>query len=166
MRKDKEHKKLKRTKIGGAPEHIVRPTSRPIPKNPYIKINLKKVTEYARTMCTDQELAAALGLSYAQFKQRKKSPEGIQEAIDEGRSQGCYSLRAAQMKSALSGNTHMMKWCGMQYLGQKHNMSHANDPVNPMPAPFTQIIANITTAEEAMAARDAYMRKSREKKGK
>lgn len=136
----------KRTKTGGQPR---------------IEIDLKKVRDLARTMCTQQELATALGISWTQFKERKLQDPRIQEAIDDGKNQGCFSLRAKQMQVAMSGNTHMLKWCGQQYLKQKHNLSHASDPENPLPPQHQNF--NFANGDEAYAALQAYLQGQRGK---
>lgn len=140
---------------------------KPVPpkkkRGPYKPIDPKKVESCAAYMACETEIARMCDVGYTTWKRQKKENPEIAEAIERGREKGRFSLRMAQMKSALAGNTHMLKWCGMQYLGQKHAMQHGNDPVNPMPANRTEQVITFASAEEAAAARDAYIRESRAK---
>lgn len=131
---------------------------------PYKPIDYEKVRKMARTMALQTEMARMCGVAYSTWKKRRNEDPKIEEAIEQGRAEGCFSLRAAQMKQALAGNTQMLKWCGMQYLGQKHAMQHANDPDHPLPAAAPTQVFNFADAEEAAAAFDNYIRTGKLKK--
>ena len=111
-------------------------------------------------------MAQMCGIDYSNWKRRKNKDPRLQEAINAGKAKGCFSLRTAQMREALKGNSHMLKWCGMQYLGQKHAMQHGNDPVNPITPVSSQTIFHFDTPEEAAAAFENYIREGRRKPGK
>jgi DNA-binding CsgD family transcriptional regulator len=66
---------------------------------------------------TDSELSHLLGISESTFKTRYPS------AIRKGRARLRHSLRRAQIKSALAGNSTMLVWLGKVYLGQRDHQS-------------------------------------------
>ena len=80
---------------------------------PKKKIDTKQVETLARIQCTMKEIAAVCQCSVATLERR--FADAIKEAQESGRS----SLRRAQWKSALGGNTTMQIWLGKQHLGQR-----------------------------------------------
>ena len=64
---------------------------------------------------TDSELSNLLGISESTFKARYLS------VIKRGRARLRKSLRRAQIRSALSGNSTMLVWLGKQYLGRSRS---------------------------------------------
>jgi len=69
--------------------------------------------------CTREEAAAVLRVGRTTlYEFFRKFPEAV-EAFEEGREEGKASLRRAQFKSALNGNTAMQIWLGKQLLGQR-----------------------------------------------
>jgi hypothetical protein len=91
---------------------------------PEVEIDLKRLKEMARFMYTERELAVCLNVSYTTFKAKKAADPAIAEAIEEGYSMGGASIRSMQMKKAMDGNIPMLKWVGVQYLGQMDKVSH------------------------------------------
>jgi hypothetical protein len=67
----------------------------------------------------DSELSNLLGISESQWKANYPS------VIKRGRVRLRKSLRRAQIKSALSGNSTMLVWLGKQYLGQSDRLDHS-----------------------------------------
>lgn len=69
--------------------------------------------------CTHDEAAAVLRVSRTTlWRFFVNYPEAV-EAFDSGKQEGRASLRRAQFKSALNGNTSMQIWLGKQLLGQR-----------------------------------------------
>jgi len=60
-----------------------------------------------------------LGISESRWKARHPG------VIKRGRARLRKSLRRAQIKSALSGNSTMLVWLGKQYLGQSDRLDHS-----------------------------------------
>lgn len=77
-----------------------------------VTIDLARVEDLASCGCTDKEIAIRLGISESTL-QRKARAE-----LAKGRAKLRESLRAAQVRVALSGNIAMLIWLGKQYLGQ------------------------------------------------
>jgi hypothetical protein len=70
--------------------------------------------------CTDEEIAAVLGVSVRTLRRRKKSAE-LGEAMSVGKAEGRVTLRRLQFQAAQNGNTAMLIWLGKQLLGQQQN---------------------------------------------
>ncbi len=83
-----------------------------------IEVDPARVRDLARFMYTDEEIAVALGISWATFKNRKVENPEIQVAIDEGKANGRRSLRSKQLETAMKGNVPMQIFLGKQYLDQ------------------------------------------------
>lgn len=95
-----------------------KPTGRPNgrPKKP---ITLAQIEKLFALGCTQEEVAHFFGVSVDTLSRR----EGFADSQATGKSLGKISLRRAQVKSALSGNTRMLTWMGMQLLGQRNQTS-------------------------------------------
>lgn len=72
--------------------------------------------------CTDAEIAAFFSVSRKTIE-RRKSDDDFREVMEQGKLKGLVSLRQAQFKAALGGNTTMMVWLGKQLLGQRDKFS-------------------------------------------
>lgn len=101
---------------------------RPGPKSK-LEQNFFEVLDQLRSLggiqCTHEEAAAVLGVSRSSLQRfLAKYPEAV-EAFEDGKEEGRASLRRAQVKSAMAGNTVMQVWLGKQWLGQrdKHEVS-------------------------------------------
>ena len=82
-------------------------------------IDLRQVEELARIGCTEEDMAAVLGVSVDTIQRRKRSCPEFRGVIEKGRASLRNSLRRLQVKKALEGNTTMLIWLGKQLLGQK-----------------------------------------------
>lgn len=71
------------------------------------------VEKLASILCTNQEIAAVVGVSNDTIERRCK------EELEKGREKGRASLRRMQWALAEKGNCAMLIWLGKQYLGQK-----------------------------------------------
>jgi len=85
---------------------------------PRIKIDYKQVEQLAAMQCTDEEIAAVLGVERSTIKRRKKDDDEFCTAYKKGKERGKASLRRMQFKAAEGGNATMLIWLGKQYLGQ------------------------------------------------
>jgi hypothetical protein len=79
-----------------------------------------------KVQCTREECAAALDVAPSTLDERIKEEtgSGFQEFYKKYSLGGKTSLRRAQYKKALEGNTAIQIWLGKQYLGQadKHDL--------------------------------------------
>jgi hypothetical protein len=106
----------RRTKSGPKPEDSPQPKRGP--GQPEKPINLKQLALLCQMQCTDAEIAAFFSVSTKTIERRKANPEFL-ETMERGQLQGLVSLRQAQFKNALAGNTTMQIWLGKQLLRQR-----------------------------------------------
>lgn len=79
-----------------------------------IKIDWDTVERLASIGCTQGEIANVLGVSVDTLQRRKEYAAVYKRGFDKGK----MSLRRAQYKKAMDGNTTMLIWLGKQFLGQ------------------------------------------------
>ncbi len=79
---------------------------------PKKQIDPEQVRQLAAFNCSHAEIASVLGCSPDTLERR------FAVVIKEGREQGKSSLKRAQFKAALGGNTTMLIWLGKVVLGQ------------------------------------------------
>ena len=91
---------------------------------PRIKIDYRQVEQLAAMQCTDEEIAAVLGVERSTIKRRKKDDDEFCIAHKKGQQRGKASLRRMQFKAAEGGNATMLIWLGKQYLGQSDKTQH------------------------------------------
>lgn len=82
------------------------------------------VEQLASIQCTDEEIAAVLGVSVDTLIRRKKEP-AYQEALDGGKAKGRASLRRMQWQAAKNGSVPMMIFLGKNLLGQRDKVEDA-----------------------------------------
>lgn len=80
---------------------------------PLLDIDPKQVEQLAMIQCSYDEMAAVLDCDPKTLSNR------FSQAIKKGREQGKSSLKRAQYKSAMDGNSTMLIWLGKQHLDQK-----------------------------------------------
>jgi hypothetical protein len=118
---------------------IMHPDIKDTPKRkagrPVKDIDWNVVEKLASIQCTDEEIAAVLGVHSDTIKRRKKVPE-YAEILANGRAKGRASLRRLQWKSAEVGNVTMQIWLGKQLLGQRDKFEDAPTEDN-KPLPWT-----------------------------
>lgn len=96
------------------------PLDKPNPVGrPPVEIDMEVVRRSAGIGCTINEIAAVLGIARSTMYKYMELDPGIQTAIDEGRDNGCSTLRRFQWQRAEAGSDTMCIWLGKQMLGQK-----------------------------------------------
>ena len=95
---------------------------------PKIKIDYEAVQKLASIMCTQEEIAAFLGVSTKTLQRDEEFCRIYKNGLDVGR----MSIRRSQMKKALSGDTTMLIWLGKQMLGQRDNIHNSVDVNQPI----------------------------------
>lgn len=86
---------------------------------PRAEIDLDVVRRSAGIGCSVNEIAAVLGIGRSTMLKYMALDADIQAAIDEGRDNGCATLRRFQWHKAEAGSDTMLIWLGKQMLGQK-----------------------------------------------
>lgn len=76
------------------------------------------ITNMATIMCTDEEIAACLGVT-VETLQNSDNGSAFLECKEKGAGNGKKSLRRIQFEIAKKGNAAMAIWLGKQWLGQK-----------------------------------------------
>lgn len=88
------------------------------PKKVLTDYGCETVEKLASMMLTDEEIASVMGVSTDTLVGRQNK-DAYAAAKNKGMANGKASLRRAQFKSALAGNTTMLIWLGKQHLDQK-----------------------------------------------
>lgn len=82
-------------------------------------INIEQVYQMARAFCSQDEMAAILGVRRDHFAEAVQSNYKLAHALELGYGETRQSLRKVQLEMALSGNPALLIWLGKQYLGQR-----------------------------------------------
>jgi hypothetical protein len=85
---------------------------------PVKDIDWKLAEKLAQIACTDEEIAAIVGVSQETFTRRKHNPE-FAGMLAAARSKGKGSLRRMQWQAAQGGSIPMMIFLGKNLLGQR-----------------------------------------------
>jgi hypothetical protein len=91
-------------------------------------IDYEVVNKLASIMCTQEEIASVLEISARTLQRDEEFCRVYKNALDAGK----MSLRRAQMKKALAGDTSMLIWLGKQILGQKDHIKEEVDVTQPI----------------------------------
>ncbi len=112
---------------------------------PKIEIDLKQLEALAGLQCTDEEIAAVLGVSTDTIGRRKQEEDSsFAEVYKRGKEKGKASLRRYQFEAAKKGNVTMMIWLGKQLLGQKDKSALEHSGPDGKPIPTANVNAKIT----------------------
>ncbi len=82
------------------------------------EFDLATVEGLGRIQCTNNEVAAVLGIDPDTVYERLKEKGDFYEALEGGRNRGRASLRRLQMRAAEELNPTMLIWLGKQCLDQ------------------------------------------------
>ena len=85
---------------------------------PKVKIDLGELEKLCSMQCTDQEIAAFLGVSVRTIERRRKS-SGFQEVMDLARAKGRVSVRRNLFKLAAAGNVAAVIFLAKNLIGYK-----------------------------------------------
>ena len=94
----------------------------------------KKTLDYlvaeklASIMCTEEEIAAVLGVSVRTLQRDEEFCRVYKKGMDSGRA----SIRRSQFKLMNDGNATMAIWLGKQYLDQKEQVQEKVDLSQPI----------------------------------
>lgn len=94
---------------------------RPRAIHPRVEINADALEALSAMFATVVEMAGYFGLSKRQFLARLKEPK-LADAYRSGRAKGRITLRRKQVEIATEGNSTMLRWLGVQYLGQSQKV--------------------------------------------
>lgn len=83
-------------------------------------VDKRQIEELLQLQCTEEEIAAVIGVSVDTLQRRKREPE-YAEIWEKNRAEGKVSLRRLQRKSANRSPT-MQIWLGKNWLGQKDSL--------------------------------------------
>jgi hypothetical protein len=86
---------------------------------PRIEFDKKIIEGLARIQCTDEEIAAVLGVSADTIARRKNDDPEFLEFLERGRGNGRATLRRLQWQRAQNGSDTMLVWLGKNVLGQR-----------------------------------------------
>ena len=95
---------------------------------PKKKLDYELVEKLASIHCTQEEIAEVLSVS-ARTLQRDRE---FCRIYKKGMQMGKISIRRAQFKKALDGDTSMLIWLGKQLLGQKDQLKNEVDVTQPI----------------------------------
>ena len=85
---------------------------------PRIEFDLKQIRGFGTIGATEQEIAGVLGCHLNTISDRMQNDADFCDAYKSGFENMRMSLRRAQLRKALDGNSTMMIWLGKQLLGQ------------------------------------------------
>jgi len=95
---------------------------------PLIEIDWEKVDNMCGVRCTGEEIAGVLGFSYNTLVRaiRREFDMTFEEYYTLKSQNGKASIRRKQYQTAMNGNQYMLKWLGVNWLGQsdKQEVEH------------------------------------------
>ena len=120
-----------------------KPTGRP-----RLEVDLALASRLASIMCTGQEIADVLQVSYNTVERRVEEETGLGfgEWIKRHQAVGKSSLRRMQWKTAENGNVTMQIWLGKQYLGQADKVEQGGETVNKAAEQFEKALRKASKA--------------------
>ena len=90
---------------------------------PKVKIDLAELEKLYTMQCTDEEVAAFVGVSIRTLERRKKV-KNIQEIIERARAKGRVSVRRGLFKLAATGNVAATIFLSKNLLGYRDVLSN------------------------------------------
>ena len=109
---------------------------------PFTPIDYPQLIEMCGLMCTGEECASILGVSYDTLSRALKRDHGLTfpEFFRRHSVPALLQLRQAQLDSAVGGNVPMLIWLGKQWLGQREPDKQIQDDG------VTELLRRILTA--------------------
>ena len=98
---------------------------------PRAEICLVKVEAWAESFVPLTVMADKLGVDVSTLHRRKNSAPEFCAALQRGEATGKMEILNCQMKGVRSGSPQMLKWMGMNYLGQTDRRLIGEDAANP-----------------------------------
>ena len=95
---------------------------------PKKKLDYEIVSKLASIQCTEEEIASVLDVSVRTLQRDREFCRVYKKSLEAGR----ISVRRAQFKKALAGDTSMLIWLGKQLLGQKDQRKEEVDLTQPI----------------------------------
>ena len=90
---------------------------------PRVKIDMLELEKLCGMQCTDEEVAAFLGVSARTIERRRQLPK-FRDVMDQARAKGRVSVRRALFKSAANGNIAAAIFLAKNLLGYKDIVSN------------------------------------------
>lgn len=120
-----------------------KPTGRP-----RLEVDLDLASRLASIMCTGEEIADVLQVSYKTVERRVEEETGLGfgEWIKRHQAVGKSSLRRMQWKTAENGNVTMQIWLGKQYLGQADKVEQVGETFNKAAEQFEKALRKASKA--------------------
>lgn len=116
----------------------VKPSKKRKAGRPPIEIDMSQLEAFCQVLCTQEEIALFLGCSISTIIRRVKEATGVnfERFYKKHSSGGKMSLRRAQYKAAIGGNSAMLIWLGKQDLGQR-DKPKGEEIATPQPVAIT-----------------------------
>ena len=130
-----------------AAQQAPRPNGRP-----RTEIDLVQVERLATIQCTDQEIAAVIGVHVNTIARRKQDDPAFLQALTDGRAKGIATLRRVQYQRATGGSDTMLIWLGKNLMGQTDKQTLSGDPANPVQMRINFVRPNRTGSEPTGSA--------------
>ena len=108
------------------------------------EINWHMIERMAHVGTTPQEMAYILEISEPTLRQYEEFLSVYRRSYCVGNA----SLRRRQWRRAMEGSDTMLKWLGIQRLGQKDALQLSGDPLNPLEVQVTNIDLNRLNVEQ------------------
>jgi len=118
---------------------------------PKSKIDLDELEKLCVMQCTDQEIAAFLGVSTRTIERRRKVPK-FREVMERGRAKGRMSVRRNLFKLAGNGNLGANIFLAKNLLGYKDVVS--NEHSGPEGGPIEMSLADVLRERKKAATQE------------
>lgn len=116
---------------------------------PEANIDLAELEKLCAMQCTDEEIAAFLGVSTRTIERRRKVPS-FRETMDRGKAKGRVSVRRNLFRLASAGNAVANIFLAKNLLGYKDVVS--NEHTGPEGGPIQMSLADVLRERKKAAA--------------
>jgi hypothetical protein len=122
---------------------------------PKSEIDLDQLEKLCAMQCTDQEIAAHLGVSIRTIERRRKEAS-FREAMERGKAKGRISVRRNLFKLATNGNLGANIFLAKNLLGYKDVV--ANEHSGPEGGPIQMSLADVLRERKKATSRQSEKR--------